>query len=159
MWQKKFTMISSRFETIGWGNKRGYKNFFSVALSVRRLMSILLIPDICRNGLLLGYGNQGQKSLTLHCTFCILVLQLDISVFILCEFVSYLILYLLELNFEVSSVKHCTWHKWTWNFLLFDIWPQPSVMRTWHPLTNFPVQLCSFSNLLLLFNVLILNML
>ena len=50
-------------------------------------------------------------------------LRLDIQVFIHYESFSYLILSFLHVNFEVSSVKHCTSRNSTCNLFLFDIQP------------------------------------
>ena len=76
------------------------------------------------------------------------ILRLDIQVFIHYESFSYLILSFLQVNFEVSSVKHCTSRNSTCNLFLFDIQPQPSVMRTWRSQqTYFVIQLCSFFKL------------
>ena len=76
------------------------------------------------------------------------ILRLDIQVFIHYESFSYLILSFLQVNFEVSSVKHRTSRNSTCNLFLFDIQPQPSVMRTWRPQqTYFAIQLCSFFKL------------
>ena len=75
-------------------------------------------------------------------------LRLDIQVFIHYESFSYLILSFLQVNLEVSSVKHCTSRNSTCNLFLFDIQPQPSVMRTWRSQqTYFAIQLCSFFKL------------